>query len=301
MKSSFVALRSASLLSAAPCLVAALLGVAEATPRFEQVEQVERSPTSIAACEIAVEADAGSETGQIDVSESFHVFDAQLEKLITALLTGNPRLQSARARCASSRERVAQHRSLPDPQLQYRYFASPPETRVGPQRHGLEISQAFPWAGKRSLQAERSSHQAESLAWEVRALERSLVAELKRVYFDAAYLQEALRVNHAEKELLRRFEQIALTRYKTGQGIQQNVVKVQTDINRLIDREAFLREQLLVIERQIARLIGSSGGPISLDPIRLAPPPALEDTSQLASRSLSKHPSARSRETRIAA
>ena len=149
----------------------------------------------------------------LDSIVDFHVSDLQLAELIGAVLEENPQIQSARALWRSKAERVPQERSLPDPMVSYRYYARPPETRVGPQDQGLELSQAVPWFHKRALQGERAEHLASGVAWRVQDLERALVAELKRAYFDVAYLQEALAVNSEETALLQRFEEIALIRY----------------------------------------------------------------------------------------
>ena len=188
----------------------------------------------------------------------FHLPGPRLEGLIEALLAQNPRLEAARARYRPRVERVPQARSLPDPMLQLRYFAETPETRVGPQRYGAELSQSFPWAGKRKLDAAGARSGATEHAWRVTGLERELVAELKRKYFEAGYLQEALTVNAEESDLLKRFEYIALRRYSTGKGIQQSVIQVQTDSSRLIDRQVTLRAQLDIVIHDIARLLGRS-------------------------------------------
>ena len=162
-------------------------------------------------------ANAASESG----IGRFDASDSQLRGLIEILLAENPGLSSASARSQSLSERVPQHRSLPDPQLNYRYFAKTPETRVGPQQQMLEFSQGVPWGGKRKLQASRAEFLAADFNWQIEDLERRLVADLKRAYYEAAYLQEALQVNREEQELLRRFEVISLKRYATGQGIQE--------------------------------------------------------------------------------
>ncbi|NIM61101.1 MAG: TolC family protein [Acidobacteria bacterium] len=238
-------------------------------------------------------ADSGPEiAGSLSV-DRFHVSDGQLGELIRTLLAESPSLSSGWARSESSFERVPQARSLPDPMLSYRYFAVSPETRVGPQEHMLEVSQGVPWGGKRRLQAERAEHQAAGVTWEVENLERRLVAELKRSYFEAAYLQEALTVNTEERDLLRRFESIALKRYSTGQGIQQSVVKVQTDISRLDDRETELRERLDVVTRRLAELIGRPEEPLELRPIDLNLPDLDFNSDELERSALTEHPRVR--------
>lgn len=233
------------------------------------------------------------------VPGEFHATGPQLEGLIEVLLEENPALRSARAAWRSRLERVPQSRSLPDPQLSYRYFARSPETRVGPQEHALELSQGIPWRGKLGLQALREEQLAGSAAWQVRDLERSLVAELKKSYYEAAYLREALTVNAEEKALLQRFEQIALTRYRTGEGIQQSVVKVQTDISRLSDQETSLHQQLDVAVRRIAELIGRPETEITLEPVDLSFPVLRLDPAQLESEAVTAHPIVRAVQKRV--
>ena len=220
----------------------------------------------------------------------FHLPDPQLAALIEDLLGENPEVRAAKEFSFSWLERVPQARSLPDPQFSYRLFLSPPETRVGPQNQGLEVSQGLPWFGKRELQAERASHQATAVSWRARELERTLVAELKRAYFDAAFLQEALAINADETSLLRRFEQIALTRYSTGVGIQQSVIKVQTDVSRLADQATALRERLDATGRRIAELLGRPEAELALSPIDLSLPELRYDRTALENEAIERNP-----------
>lgn len=229
----------------------------------------------------------GDEPGAVSFSDAG---DPQLRELINVLLDRNPEIQSARADARSMAQRAPQAGSLPDPSLTYRYFALSPETRVGPQEHALELSQGIPWKGKRGLQAERAEHGAMSRAWRARDLERMLVADLKRTYFRAAYLQEALEINREEHDLLQRFERIALRRYATGEGIQQSVVKVQTDITRLGDRETGLQEQLDSVTRRIAELIARPESELKLERIRLDLPPVSYDRAALEAQAVARHP-----------
>jgi outer membrane protein TolC len=223
-------------------------------------------------------------------ADRFNYSDDQVRGLIGTLLEENPTLVSARARSASSYERVPQERSLPDPLLRYQYYARKPETRVGPMEHLFEVSQAVPWGGKRKLQAARATSTAVSRGSEAEDLERRLVADLKRAYFEAAYLQEALSVTDEDRELLRRFESIALTRYATGQGIQQNVIRVQTDISRLDDREIYLRERLDIVVRRISELIGRPERALALRSIELALPTVAYVREDLEQAAITEHP-----------
>ncbi len=236
-----------------------------------------------------------------DATPDFHASDLQVQDLIGILLDENPEILSARALSQSLFERVPQVRSLRDPQLTYAYFASTPETRVGPQVQTLELSQGIPWKGKRRLQAERAEHTAVSSVWQVRDLERALIAELKRAYYEASYLEEALTVNGEERNLLRKFESIALKRYATGEGIQQSVVKVQTDITRLDDQETALRERLDAVLRRIAELLGRPDSTLMLQPIILKVLDIEYDRADLEEAAVRAHPRVRAAEEQIVA
>ena len=226
----------------------------------------------------------------LEATRDFHLPDLQLAAFLEDLLDENPEVRAAKEFSFSRLERVPQERSLPDPQLSYRLFLNTPETRVGPQDQAVEISQGLPWFGKRELQAKRAGHLATGTSWQARGLERTLVAELKRSYFDAAYLQEALAINADEASLLRRFEQIALTRYSTGEGIQQTVIKVQTDISRLADRDTALRQRLEATERRIAGLLGRPEAEIALRPITLSLPQLRYDKTALEQQASETNP-----------
>ena len=232
-------------------------------------------------------------------ADSFHNPDDQIRSLLETLLAENPQGLSAWSRSRASFEQVAQARSLPDMQFTYRYFALTPETRVGPQEHLLEFSQGIPWAGKRALQRHRAEQLASGAGWEAQDIERQLVSDLKSAYFEAAYLQEALLVNAEEQELLRRFENIALTRYATGEGIQQSIIKVQTDISRLDDRAIELREHLDIMRRRISELIGRPEASLTLDPIHLALPHVHQDRDALEKIAAAVHPRVRAVERRV--
>jgi outer membrane protein TolC len=234
-------------------------------------------------------------------AERFHVPDRQLGALMATVLENNPKVAALRARSRASFQRVPQARSLPDPLFTYKYFAETPETRVGPQDHLLEFSQSVPWGGKRERQSLRAQSLAVGTAWEVEDLERALVAQLKRGYFEVAYLQEALMVNSEERELLRRFEGIALKRYATGQGIQQSVVKVQTDLSQLDDREEELRQRLHAVLRRISQLTGRPESRLALGPIELLLPDLAFDTRELEQIAVSGHPRVRAMEQRAEA
>ena len=70
-----------------------------------------------------------------------------LEESLKLAAENNPLLKAKYAEFEAAMQKVAQVNSLPDPILSFGYFISPVETRVGPQRAKIGLSQMFPWFG----------------------------------------------------------------------------------------------------------------------------------------------------------
>ncbi len=90
--------------------------------------------------------------------------------------------------------------------------------------------------------------------------------------------------------LLRRFEQIALTRYSTGEGIQQNVIKVQTEITRLIDQATSLAERRDIFLRRLAQLLGRPEAPLQVERTALSVPEIDHDMGVLEAQAVESRP-----------
>jgi cobalt-zinc-cadmium efflux system outer membrane protein len=102
-------------------------------------------------------------------------------------------------------------------------------------------------------------------AWTWRSLQRETVLNIKKTFYNVMYLTEALRITEEDLATLRRYESIALTRYETGKGIQQNVVKVQSEISRLNERKIVLHQQQGIARQNMARLVGRPLGDVAID------------------------------------
>ncbi len=167
--------------------------------------------------------------------------DTRLAALIGEALEANPRVRRALLEHRAAQSRVRQAGTLPDPTLSLTQHVRGPETRVGPQMSSVSVSQALPWFGtladRREIAASESAVRAESYA-EQRA---ETVRQVKLVYYDLAYLDEALRITEEEEQLLLHYEALAQARYSQGFGQQQEVVKLQAEVTRVLNR----RQQLL--------------------------------------------------------
>jgi outer membrane protein TolC len=179
----------------------------------------------------------------------------RLPELIDEAVERNPEIIAAKERWSSAQEIIQARRAFPDPQLSYTYFVENLETRVGPQRHVFGAKQTLPFFGKRDLRADIATKQAEHLQDMYENTRQEVVLQVKRSFYDLFYITTAIDITGREKELLRRFERITRAKYETGRGLQQNILKVQVEINKLNKQLLILEEQKQTVEAMLNTLL----------------------------------------------
>lgn len=192
---------------------------------------------------------------QIAAAQTNAKDEVKLSTLVTEAAENNPRIAAARDKWQSAAHIIDARKAFPDPQLSYTYFIESIETRVGPQKNVVGLKQTFPFYGKRGLRGEIAGKEAEALEQEYKAVEREIVSVVKKQFYEYFYLSKAIQIAEDEKALLKHFEQIAITKYETGAGLQQNILKVQVEISKLNDRLLELRKQKQTAEALINTLL----------------------------------------------
>lgn len=179
----------------------------------------------------------------------------KLSELIEEALERNPGIVAAQERWQSAQEIIEARRTLPDPEFSYTYFVESIETRVGPQKNVFGAKQKFPFYGKRDLMAEVASKEAKALEATYEAIKQEIVRQVKRSFYELFYISKIIDITQEEKEILRRFEQITRTKYSTGKGSQQSILKVHVEISQLEDRLLALANQKQTAEAMINTLM----------------------------------------------
>jgi outer membrane protein TolC len=112
---------------------------------------------------------------------------------------------------------------------------------VGPQERIFGAKQKFPFFGKREARAEVAAKEAEASKAYYEAVKQEVIRRVKKAYYELYYIATVQDITDREKEILRRFERIARTKYQTGEGNQQNILKAHVEITRLDDKLLALR------------------------------------------------------------
>jgi len=148
----------------------------------------------------------------------------------------NPGLEAAFNRWKAALQRIPQAKSLPDPRFTYRYYIKEVETRVGPQKQALALSQTFPWFGKLASKGDSTTQAArtEQMRYEVAKLR--LFYDVTRAYHEYYYLICATEIMRQNVELTRMLTQVAMKRYSVSAAGHPDIIRAQVELATLEDR-----------------------------------------------------------------
>ncbi|MHC4638457.1 MAG: TolC family protein [Planctomycetota bacterium] len=165
-----------------------------------------------------------------------------LSDYIAYAALNNPGLEAAFNRWKAAIEKIPQVKSLPDPAFNYRYFIEQVETRVGAQKQALGIAQTFPWFGKLELRGDAATDAAEAVRQEYEAAKLKLFFEVKNTYYEYYYLWRTIAILEDNIQLVKNFEIVTRSRYKTATGTHPAVIRAQVELGKLEDRLKTLQD-----------------------------------------------------------
>lgn len=169
-----------------------------------------------------------------------------LQPLIDQALQNNREILAAQKRLEAARQRPSQASSLPDPMFSLGYTSNGnplpgAELGVSPTSNvGFQVSQEFPFPGKRKLRGEIAEKDAAAELEQYRAVERNVTSRVKQAYHRLHHAYEMIDILERNRDLLRKFVRIAEARYTVGKAAQQDILKAEA--------------QLAILETRIVRM-----------------------------------------------
>ncbi len=188
-----------------------------------------------------------------------------LEAAVALAIENNPGLAAAASRAEAAATRPAQVGALPDPSIAFRAMNLPVDsfdtTQENMTQLQLGLSQRLPFPGKLALRAESAELEARARRSEALEARLILVRNVKTAWWTLAYLDRATATLHRTEELMRNLIEIARTKYKVGQGLQQDVLLAQVELSKLLDADIGLIGQR---EREAARFNALLDRPVAM-------------------------------------
>jgi outer membrane protein TolC len=214
----------------------------------------------------------------------------------------NPEIQAATHGAQAAGHAAKQAGALPDTQIMLQHLSvGSPRPFAGYTNSdfayiGLGASQELPWPGKRALRMQVAGAQAGAMRTQSGAVSRMVVEQVKMAYFKLAYLQATLEILLRDDKLLGEMEQIAESRYRVGQGNQQEVLKAQLQHTRILQEINLHHREQGQLQAQIKQLLARAqdSPDIVTEPLRERA--LTENASELLQRARQNNPEINARE-----
>ncbi|HID93766.1 MAG TPA: TolC family protein [bacterium (Candidatus Stahlbacteria)] len=173
------------------------------------------------------------------------VWGLSLDKLVNEALENNPEILAAKNKWEAAKAKVPQVRWWSDPQLGINYEKIPQGSySLGEANmRMLSISQMIPFPGKLTLKGRMAKEEVLIAKENYEAKHQEIIAKVKSAYYRLFLVHKSIEIKNEEKELLRKFEKIAQTKYAVGQVPQHDVLRAQVELSLVADDLITLQER----------------------------------------------------------
>ncbi len=182
----------------------------------------------------------------------------QVEPLVQEAVENNPKILAARERHAGLKEKIPQAGALEDPMLGLGVVSLPNNFDFDEEdmtMKEISISQKFPFPGKRGLSEEVAAKEAEAGASEVDDIANQVARDVKTTFYDLSHVYRAMEVTLRNKSLLEELSKITQTRYSLGQGTQEDIIRIQVEISKMVDDLIMLEQKKKALSAKLNYLL----------------------------------------------
>lgn len=179
----------------------------------------------------------------------------ELKALIEEALHNNPRIKSAYHSWKASEQRVPQTTALADPMMSYAYMGEKADTRDGAMQEEYGLAQEISFPGKRRLAGLAALDESRGMKENYEMVKREVIQQTKAVYYDLFWVDRAVEIVDDQKILLQDLETIALRKYETHQGPQQDALRINLEKQELNERLLMLGRQRKSLQAKLNSLL----------------------------------------------
>lgn len=166
-----------------------------------------------------------------------------LEEYVEFAVNNNPGLKSSYAEFEAAMQRIPQMGSLDDPTLRVSSFGQMVETRTGQQMARFSLEQMFPWFGTLKEQRNVAALNAEASFEAFKNKRNELVLQVKQAYYPLYEIDESIRINQENLDLLESFKTIAVSRFQNGEGKLSDALRIDIMANEINTEINILKER----------------------------------------------------------
>ena len=170
----------------------------------------------------------------------------------------NPELKASYTEFEAAMQRIDQVNVLADPRLSFGYFISPIETRVGPQRARISLTQLFPWFGTLKAKENKANYLAEAKYQSFLDDRNRLFFNVNKAYYPLYEVQQHLNLLNENLEILTTYKRLASSSFENNRGSMADVIRVDIMIENAETELMILENQRLPLQVAFNKLLNRS-------------------------------------------
>ena len=193
-----------------------------------------------------------------------------LTKILELVEAQSNALQSAKQSHNASKQAYDSTGYYPDPMVKFNYFVSPIETRNGPQRSNLMVSQVIPWPSSLQADEDVAAKMIIVKAEQVEVLRLELIFNVKSMIYKYIEINEKIETKKKMIITLNNLSQVVLGRLKLGSANQAELSRISIEVAKLTQAIKKLETRKVSIQGKLKSLTGGASVdhllPTSFDP-----------------------------------
>ena len=169
----------------------------------------------------------------------------------------NPKIQSAYKEFEAAIQKAPQVSSLPDPSLTMSAFGRMIETRVGAQEARFSLMQMFPWFGTLEAKKNAANLMAEASFQKFIDSRNEVFLEIKKTYADFYEINEIIRLEEENLQILTDYRELALSKFRSGKGAMVDVIRIDIKRNESETNIQLLKDQMQQLQVDFNSLLNA--------------------------------------------
>lgn len=186
------------------------------------------------------------------------VFHHNLDSYLVYAIENNPLIEASRVRIKTQQEVIKLSKKIPDPKITAAYFINEVETRVGPQRAKVGLSQMLPWPGKLISKSRIQGSLYEVSEEKVSEVTSRVLASVRSLYAKLYLTGQSIRISEENLKLLKQLEPVLMVKYSTGTIKQAALIKIQVEMSLIEDKINSLNSKGIIEKEKLRSLLNIS-------------------------------------------
>jgi outer membrane protein, heavy metal efflux system len=172
----------------------------------------------------------------------------------------NPEIRVAVRKVSVAEAHVSGAGALEDPSVMYRGWQVPltQPWNYNAAMNMFMVGQTFPGPGKRALRSQVATDAIGIAKAELEAKQREVSAAVRRAFYDLLRTDDELRVHDEQVATARQAFEAARIKYSVGKVPQQDVLKAQVALTKLIEHLVMLEQDVDLSRSTLSTLLGRS-------------------------------------------